>query len=139
MGSESVDLVIKIAGTLTLTVLSFVLGLLAFAYQKRTKAIDDTIRTVNALEVQVSDLSRLGIAAQLARHTTEIAALSGQLDDLSVAVSDVAKSTAQIDRSLAILAADAGHNRATMDRMDRHISDLLSRNGHTSAPPAAGN
>lgn len=134
MNLESMDLILKIAGSITLMILSFILGILAFAYQKRTKAIDDTIRSVGTMEVHVAELKQLGIAAQLARHASEIATLSEQLDTLTNSVSEVARSTAQIDRSLATLAADAGHNRATIERMDRHVTDLLARKA--SHPPS---
>jgi septal ring factor EnvC (AmiA/AmiB activator) len=127
MTAEAVDLALKIGGTGALALFSFALGILAFVYQKRTKAIDETIKSVVTLEGQVAELVRLNVAVQLQKHETEIATMKDRLESLSADVDEIKTATAHIDRAVAVMAADASHTRTTVDRLDRHLLEILSK------------
>lgn len=136
MSPEAVDLALKIGGTGALSLFSFALGILAFVYQKRTKAIDETIKSVVTLEGQVAELVRLNVAVQLQKHETEIATMKSRLESLSADVDEIKTSTAHIDRAVAVMASDAAHTRSTVDRLDRHLLELLSKPPAPASPPA---
>lgn len=134
MTPDAIDLVFKIGGAVCIALFSFGLGMFAFLYQKRIRAIDDAIRAVGIHEIQIAELARIGVASQLAKHDSEIQTMRDQLDTLSESVAEIQTSTTHIDRTVAVLAADASHTRATVDRLDRHLIEVLSKPRDTPPP-----
>lgn len=135
MTPETVDLVFKALAAIALAMLAFVFGLASAFVQKRHKSIEDTIADVAILKVKLADLTKENIPAMLQKHTLEIEALSGQLEDLSTAVESVRSTTTHIDKTMGSLAADSANTRQALERIDGHLMQLMRER---SNPPQPG-